>query len=131
MYEYYLDADHAHEKHPDGFTYNISFYQEEGLEFGLSELHIKFKDPTVVCFNICCDIIGPSYVNGNSIPILRRIHMTTGRRSAHWIFNPVVFKPIVKPWISGVKVYLSDVQTPTNSFELETLDCTLQLQQQS
>ena len=133
MYEYYMNADHAHKQHPDGFTYNLpdGLYKEEGLELGLSELHIRFKDPTVLCFNICCNIIGPSYVNGDTIPILRRVHMTTGRHSSHLIFNPVVFKPIVQPWISGIRVYLRDVKSPSSSFELETLECTLQIQQQS
>ena len=96
---------------------------------GLRQLHVKFANPPVICFDLCCNICGPTYVNGVLTPhLLKRIHVDRAGRTTQQ-YNPIHYIPIVKSYIDTIEVYLSNIQTNAASFELETFSCTLHLQQ--
>ncbi len=114
------------------YIFNISSGIWLQGSIGLCEIEYSFKREKKIkivpkYFDICCDLCDTSLLNGNkAVPLLRRIHVD--KYKEHQCFNPIYYIPVIKPWTPCIKVYINGSNETLDSFEFETLNCTLHIQ---
>ena len=77
---------------------------------------------------ICCNIITPSFINNKSIPVLRFIPEMKGKN--YKSFDRVFYFDVIVKHLDKIQIYILS-EGDIDSFEKETLHCTLHLREKS
>lgn len=108
-------SDYFNVKMPDGMDLS-------GESIGLAEIHFEMEN-NIDCFDLCCDICESSVVDSTTLPILRRIHVSSQQEYIR--FDPIYYIPVIKTKPYIITVYLRSVHSKSNSVPFKRLNCTL------
>lgn len=110
------------------FPYTL-FLGEKQWEIGLAEVSFFKKNVVSPDLYLCCDKISPSFKNNETAQIIRFIPGVKGR--AHFSFNPIYYFGVLGNTIKTIRMYINTTSSTIESFEGETLYCTLHLREKN
>ena len=104
-------------------SFNIPITLQGQWEVGLVDItgHPSYSGVYYVCSDLC----ETNFVNSDSLPVLRRLFTT--QSAFHREYSPVLYVPVCKSVIEGIRIYIKDRDLTEHSDFQTVLHCTLHL----
>lgn len=95
----------------------------------VTELEIRPMTKGYIC--VCIDIVSPSHVGGNQLPLARRIYPHLTASNNIYLYTRPYYIPLTNKFIEDIGVYLTDDAGVRTSFTSEALRLTVHIRRDS